>query len=214
MHRYQADSRLIEKGDIFFALPGEKTDGHAFLEEVAKKGAIAAYVKDDVPSFGLHLIKVPDPLLTLQQLAREKIERFEGKIVAITGSIGKTTTKEFIAQLLATRYKVCSTKKSQNTKITLPLTILNTLEGDEDFLVLEMGMTHPGDIGKLVSIAPPDVAVLTQVTFVHAINFSSYDEIYKYKCEIFSSPRTTSKIYMERLTPYTGPFHLPGEHTG
>lgn len=210
---YQADSRLIQEGDTFFALPGAKTDGHAFLEEVSRKGAKVAYVKTECPSYGMKLIKVSDPLLALQELAREKIKKFKGKIIAVTGSVGKTTTKEFIAQILSTKYKVCSTKKSQNTKITLPLTILNDLQGDEDFLVLEMGMTHPGDIGKLVSIAPPDIAVLTQVTFVHAVNFSSYEEIYRNKCEIFSSPRTQVKIRMETLVPYQGPLHLPGEHT-
>ena len=212
---YQADSRLISKGDTFFALPGEKVDGHTFLEEVSRKGAINAYVKETYsgPDFGLKLIKAKDPLLALQQLAREKIEAFKGKVVAVTGSIGKTTTKEFIAQLLATKYKVAHTKKSQNTKITLPLTILNDLQGDEDFIVLEMGMTHPGDIGKLVSIAPPHVAVLTEVTLVHSVNFSTSDEIYHNKCEIFSSPRTQFKINFRDLGPSPLRSHLIGEHT-
>jgi UDP-N-acetylmuramyl pentapeptide synthase len=211
---YQADSRLIQKGDTFIALPGAKVDGHTFLEEVSQKGALEAYVQKTYsgPSFNLKLHRVPDPLLSLQQLAREKIGSFKGKTIAVTGSIGKTTTKEFIAQILSTKYKVTSTIKSQNTKITLPLTILNHCTGSEDFIVLEMGMTHPGDIGKLVSIAPPDIALLTQVAHVHASNFSSHEDLYKNKFEIFSSPRTSIKILWEQIEPYTSPFHLMGEH--
>ena len=214
---YRADSRLVEKGDIFFALPGARNDGHSFLEEIQKKGALAAYVKHDYsgPDFGLELFRVPDPLMTLQLMAKKKMQQFKGRVIAITGSVGKTTTKELIAQLLAAAYKIAKTQKSQNTKITLPLTILNDVKGDEDWVVLEMGMTHPGDIGKLVEIAPPDIAVLTQVTFVHAVNFSSLEEIYKYKCEIFSSEKTNIKIHYDSFTlsqEMVDACPLPGEH--
>lgn len=215
--RYQADSRLIEKGDIFFALPGAKTDGLHFLEEARNRGAQAAYVPKSYtgPDFGLSLIPVDDPLKTLQEMAKIHLSRFKGKVIGVTGSIGKTTTKEFIAQLLSTKYRVAASKKSQNTKITLPLTLLNEVQLDDDFAVLEMGMTHPGDIGKLVAIAPPDIAVLTQVALVHAVNFSSIEEIYRNKCAIFSSPRTKVKLYpdaFELPSQMAAAFTLPGAH--
>lgn len=191
------DSRQIKPGDLFFALPGAKADGHTFLEEAAKKGAAGAVVHHSYngADFGLPLIKSDDVLQTLQELARKKVESARPRIVGITGSLGKTTTKEFVTTLLKAKYRVAASPGNSNSQIGLPLAILNhSGEGDE-ILVLEMGMTHPGEIHKLVSIAPPEVAVVTKVALVHACNFESIEEIAHAKGEIFSHPLTKMGIY-------------------
>ena len=187
------DSRLVKKGDLFFALVGNRSDGHAFLADVAKKGAVAAVVREDYQgdSFGLSLLKVPDVTLALQELARRILEKRKTKVVAITGSMGKTTTKEFTGELLATKYRLTKSPLSYNSKVTLPLSILMGNESDE-ILVLEMGMSEKGEISTLVSIAPPDIALLTTVTFQHSTGFpEGLIGIAKEKGSIFSHPKTT-----------------------
>jgi UDP-N-acetylmuramoyl-tripeptide--D-alanyl-D-alanine ligase len=186
------DSRLINPGDLFFALSGDRVDGHTFLKDCAEKGAAAAVVLTSYsgPNFGLHLLRVEDVRDALQLSAKRLLEKYHPKkVIAITGSVGKTTTKEFVSTLLRERYSVASTKGNANSQVGLPLTIFQ-MEGQEEILVLEMGMTHPGQIANLVTIAPPDIAVLVFVALVHAVNFNSLDDISRAKAEIFSSPQT------------------------
>lgn len=193
---YQIDSRLVGPGELFFALRGEKNDGHAFLKEVQARGASAAVVscRYEGPDYGLVLLPVEDPADALRKLARELLGQAKVKIVAITGSVGKTTTKDFTAALLEGKYRVGKTLQSQNSKLTLPLTVLNR-RGDEEVLVLEMGMSEPGDIRRLVEIAPPDIAVVTKVGLAHAAFFpGGLMEIAKNKGEIFSHPKTKLAI--------------------
>ncbi len=187
------DSRKVAAGDLFFALPGNRTDGHIFLKDVASKGAVGAIVRDDfrgeIPN-GFPVLKVPDVLLALQDLARKILAKCSSQVIAITGSLGKTTTKEFSAALLRGKYKVFSSPLSYNSQATVPLSILMA-DGDEDFLILEMGMTHSGNIQNLISIAPPDIAMITTVAVQHAINFSDgIAGIRKEKGSIFSHPKT------------------------
>lgn len=203
---YQIDSRLIQKGDLFFALMGEKTDGHLHLEEVSRRGGIAAVVSNDYsgPNFGLELLRVRDAGGALRLLAKKDLESTPRvQIVGITGSVGKTTTKDFIATLLDGKYRVVKTIQSQNSKLTLPLTILNR-DGDEDILVLEMGMSEPGDIGRLVEVAPPDVAVLTKIAYAHALYFpEGIEQIAKGKGEIFHVLKTKIAIFDDSYLPYS-----------
>ncbi|MBA3958655.1 MAG: UDP-N-acetylmuramoyl-tripeptide--D-alanyl-D-alanine ligase [Parachlamydiaceae bacterium] len=193
---FAVDSRLIKPQELFFALPGAKVDGHTFLQVAAEKKSIAAVVKSDYtgPDYGLPLIFVQDPLDTLQTLAREFLKTRPAKIVGVTGSLGKTTTKEFIKTLLSTKYRVFASPGNSNSKIGLPLAILNHMPHDAEIAVLEMGMTHSGQISKLVEIAPPDVAIITTVALVHAANFNSLQEIAESKAEIFSHPKTKTGI--------------------
>lgn len=186
------DSRLVQPGNLFVALKGAQTDGHLFLKEVSEKGAVAAVVQDDYtgPHYGLTLVYVADPLDTLQQLARDVLARQHSRVVAITGSLGKTTTKEFLYTLLSGKYKVLRTPGNSNSQVGLPLALLNGLHGDEQVVVCEMGMTHAGNITKLVNIAPPYLSVITCVEPVHACNFSGIDAISQAKAEIFSHPAT------------------------
>lgn len=186
------DTRLLKPGEVFVALVGARVDGHAYLEEAQKKGAVAAIVANSYrgANYGLHLFHVKDPLDALQELARAVLAKGRSQIVAVTGSIGKTTTKEFIKSLLSSRYAVAASPGNSNSQVGVPLAILNHTTGNEEILVLEMGMTEPGQLARLVQIAPPDVAVLTTAALVHACNFSSLEAIALTKAEIFFHPRT------------------------
>ncbi len=194
---YQIDSRSVCPGDLFFAVVGERHDGHDFLREVRAAGAVGAVVSKTYggPDFGLVLLKVDDVVLSLQTLAKKSLEGASIQIVGITGSVGKTTTKDFTATLLEGKYRVGKTLQSQNSKLTLPLTVLNRLD-DIEVLVLEMGMSEPGDIERLVGIAPPDIAVLTKVALAHAAFFpGGLSEIARGKGAIFSSPKTRCALF-------------------
>lgn len=194
------DSR--KKGDLFFALPGAKQDGHQFLKEVKEKGAVAAVVHKSYqgPHFGLELLPVADVLEALQNLARLCLRQMKPQVVAVTGSMGKTTTKDFLTELLKTRYRVFSSPGNANSQIGLPLSLLS-LRGDEEIVVLEMGMTEKGHIKNLVSIAPPDLALITTVDLVHAVNFTGLEQIAQAKAEIFSYPQTRYCLYSADM-PY------------
>ncbi len=201
------DSRLVKQGDLFIAFVGDRTDGHDYLKDVAEKKAIAAVVSDAYlgPAF-LPLIKVKNPLSFLQNLAKEVLKASQSKIVAITGSVGKTTTKEFIFHLLSQQYVTASSPGNSNSQIGLPLAVLNHTRGDEEIVVLEMGMTHAGQIAKLVEIAPPDIAVITSVGLVHACNFENLDQIALSKAEIFSNRKTNLGIINSSLNTFEGLF--------
>lgn len=201
---YQIDSRRIEPGELFFALKGEKTDGHKFLEDVSLRGAVGAVVSKGYqgPDYGLILLGVEDVVASLQMLAHELMKECKALIIGITGSVGKTTTKEFIATLLEGKYKVGKTHLNYNTKLTYPITLLNRT-GEEEVLVVEMGMTEPGDIGRLVQIAAPDIGVLTKVAYAHGVNFErGVVDIAKYKAEIFTHLRTKKCIFDHAIYEY------------
>ncbi|MBS0629784.1 MAG: UDP-N-acetylmuramoyl-tripeptide--D-alanyl-D-alanine ligase [Verrucomicrobia bacterium] len=190
--QFAIDSRKIERQGVFFALPGAKADGHFFLKEVAEKGALGAIVSKHYsgPSFGLELIKVPDVFQALHTLAKTAFNERKEKVIGVTGSMGKTTSKEFVATLLAAKYRVAKSPDSYNSQLTLPLTLLN-LEGEYDVLVLEMAMSNPGEIKTLVSIAPPDLALLTRIAPAGMTDFrGGLEAIAHAKAEIFSHPRT------------------------
>jgi len=192
VRHFQFDSRKVEKGDFFFALAGEKVDGHAFLKEVAEKGALGAVVSHSYKgeSFGLKLIPVFDVLLTLQQMAKEAFQSRREKVIAITGSMGKTTTKEFLASLIGAKYRVAKTEGSANSQRSIPLQILN-LKEETDYLVLEMGMSEEGHITNLINIAPPDYAIVTRIAPAGIEDFvGGIRAVARAKGEILSHPGT------------------------
>jgi len=189
---YCTDSRLLQRGELFFALKGERVDGHAYLEEVWHKGAVAAVVSQDPQggAGGLSVLVVEETLEALQRVARVSLAQCSTRVIAVTGSLGKTSTKEWIKKLLATKYIVAASPGNRNSQVGVPLAILNHSTGEEEILVLEMGMTLPGHLAKLVHIAPPDVSVITTVALVHACHFENLEEIAWAKGEIFSHPQT------------------------
>lgn len=203
------DSRLVKPGDLFFALPGNRTNGHTFLSQAASQGAAAAVVSNTYhgDSFGMPLLHTPDTLIALQELAKNLLKQRNPKIVAITGSVGKTTTKEMVSSILKQKFRTAASPGNSNSQIGLPLAILNHTNGDEEVLVLEMGMTHTGGISKLVAIAPPDLAVITSVFHVHAENFDSLSDIARAKGEILHHPRTQLGIISRDIEDFEELWH-------
>jgi UDP-N-acetylmuramoyl-tripeptide--D-alanyl-D-alanine ligase len=193
---FETDSRLVKEGTVFVALRGKKVDGHRFLEDVAKNKAAAAVVASDYrgEDFGLPLLMVDDVLAAIQEAARKIYAARKVKAVAVTGSVGKTTTKEFIATLLEGKFRVFKTPASANSQVGIPMSILNW-NGKSDVCVFEMAMSEPGHIRKLIEIAPPDMAVLTKIGVSHAAFFKDGVEgIAAAKAEIFSHPNTRLAI--------------------
>lgn len=189
---FQHDSRLVQPGDLFCALKGEKVDSHFFLKEVAEQGALAAVVSTTYQGedYGLQLLAVDDVIEALHQMAKGAFRLRKTRVVGVTGSVGKTTTKEFIATLLEGQFSVAKTPGNANSKVGLPLSILNSL-GTEEVFVEEMGMSSFHDIERLIAIAPPEIALVTKIALAHAAFFSEgLEGIARAKAEILSHPQT------------------------
>lgn len=183
----EVDSRKIRPGMIFFALEGQKTDGHLFLQEAFDKGAVFAVVSKTKQGLPFdRLIYVDQPAKTLQELARFCTHSLGVPIVGITGSCGKTTTKEYISQLMKTTYRIGKTMGNYNSQIGLAIALL-AMKGDEEYLVLEMGMSEKGNIASLTAMAPPTYAVLTNIGVNHIEQFGSKERIAEEKGAIFQA---------------------------
>ena len=176
---------------VFFALQGAKVDGHQYLKDVASQGCQYAIVSNTYtgPSYGMNLHRVVDPLLFLQELAGIYLESHSGIIVGITGSVGKTTTKEIVAQFLETKYRVYKTEGNSNSQVSFPIAALAAPRNAE-VLVMEMGMSLPGEITKLIQIAPPDYVLITCIGTSHYEFFDSVEKIAFAKAEILQSSKT------------------------
>ena len=176
------DTRTIQKGDLFIALVGEKFNGHSYISVAEKNGAAAVICSQEVET-SLPVLMVDDTLLALHRLAAYYRTLLDIKVVAVTGSNGKTTTRDMIKTVLSSKYKVFSTDKNFNNEIGLPKSVLQ-LDDSFDIAVLEMGMNHLGEISRLTNIAKPDVAVITNVGKAHIGNLGSQENILKAKLEI------------------------------
>lgn len=186
---YSIDSRSVQPGEIFFAVRGERLDGHDFVSQALAKGAVAAVVRqDELQRFSDHsqLLAVGEPLEALQTLASAVRREWGKPVIAITGSAGKTTTKEIIAAVLATRYRLLKTEGNFNNHFGLPLQLLR-LEPEHDLAVLELGMSHRGEIAALARLAGPNVGVVTNVAPVHLGFFKSVAEISQAKKELIEA---------------------------
>ena len=186
------DSRTLGQGDLFIALRGPRFDAHAFVEDVMSRGAVGAIVETGRAS-GPGLIEVADTLAALQALAHAVRRAAGTQVIAITGSAGKTTTKEAIAEMLATRRRVVKNKGNLNNHIGLPLSLMQ-LRAGPDVAVMELGMNHAGEISTLVAIAEPDVRVWTNVGDAHLGFFVSPDAIADAKAEILE--RSTARTVL------------------
>ena len=176
------DTRKIQEGDLFIPLKGDNFDGHDFLSQAFEKGAKCCFSEIETPLSNLILVK--DTKKALRDLAKYYRSLFSIPVVAITGSVGKTTTKDLIASVLSQKYNVLKTEGNFNNEIGLPLTIF-CLEDFHEVAVLEMGMNSFGEIHNLSEIAKPDIAVITNIGVSHIENLGSRDGILKAKCEIF-----------------------------
>jgi UDP-N-acetylmuramoyl-tripeptide--D-alanyl-D-alanine ligase len=186
---YSIDSRTVAPGELFFAVRGERFDGHDFVPGALQRGAVAAVVgASQAHRYGERerLLVVEDPLAALQALGAS-VRRLWGKpLVAVTGSAGKTTTKEIIAHVLATRYRVLKTEGNLNNHFGLPLQLLR-LQPEHDLAVLELGMSHAGEIAMLSRLASPNLGVVTNVAPVHLGFFRSVAEIARAKRELIDT---------------------------
>jgi UDP-N-acetylmuramoyl-tripeptide--D-alanyl-D-alanine ligase len=182
---WSVDSRSVAPGDLFFALKGPNHDGHDYVPEVLQKGAAAAVVDRAVSGEGV-LLRVNDTLQALQTLAGWARARWAGRLVAVTGSSGKTTTKEVIAALLGSAMPVGKSSGNLNNHVGLPLSILR-LAPETRAAVVEMGMNHAGEIRELAAVAKPDVGVVTNIGHAHAGFFASIDELALAKRELIES---------------------------
>lgn len=203
---FKQDSRGVKPGDLFFAQKGEKVDGHGFLKEIAEKGAIGAVVKNDYAGedFGLALLRSDDVIAALHRLAKIVHAKRSVRVIGVTGSVGKTTTKEFIATILEAKFRVGKTPGNANSQVGVPLSILNS-EGNEEVFVMEMGMSLPEEIKKLVAIAPPEIAIITKIALAHAAFFpSGLEGIAEAKAEIFSHPATRLGILNHQVAQFAG----------
>jgi UDP-N-acetylmuramoyl-tripeptide--D-alanyl-D-alanine ligase len=186
---YSIDSRTIEPGELFFAVQGERLDGHDFVEAALSQGAVAAVVRRDqaerFPAI-TPLLTVDDTLIALQQLAAAVRKLWGKPVVGVTGSAGKTTTKEIVAHVLATRHRVLKSQGNLNNHFGLPLQLLK-LEPEHEIAVIEMGMSHAGEITALAKLAQPNCGVITMVAPVHLEFFESIAAIARAKYELIES---------------------------
>jgi UDP-N-acetylmuramoyl-tripeptide--D-alanyl-D-alanine ligase len=207
-HGYSIDSRTIQPGELFFAVKGDRFDGHDFVQSALSRGAVGALIrKGELARFSnpSNLLAVDDTLIALQTLATA-VRKLWGKIaIGITGSMGKTTTKETVAHLLSIKYRVHRTKGNFNNHFGLPLGLL-TLEPEYDLAVVEMGMSHAGEIAALARIALPNQGVVTNVAPVHLEFFDSIAGIARAKYELIESLPATGAAFLNADDEYVSQF--------
>ncbi len=181
------DTRTIAPGSAFVALRGERFDAHAFLAEAARAGAACAVVSEpDADAGGLPRLFVGDTLTALGAIAHHHRRRFDLPVVGVTGSNGKTTTREMVAAILATRGPVLKTEGNLNNEVGVPLTLLG-LTAEHRAAVVEMGMNHPGEIGRLAALASPQVGVVTNAAAAHLEGLGTVDGVADAKAELYQA---------------------------
>ncbi|HRK61129.1 MAG TPA: UDP-N-acetylmuramoyl-tripeptide--D-alanyl-D-alanine ligase [Candidatus Omnitrophota bacterium] len=195
---FSIDTRTIQPGDIFVALDGTKQKGYAFLAEAFQKGAAlalcASHYRDEVAEALRSRVRfVGDPALEMANWASEHRSQFNKPVIGVVGSVGKTSTKQFLAYLLSKKKKVLATTGNLNNQLGLPL-MLSRLNQSHDLAVLEMGADHVGDLARLVRIAEPDKALLTPVAAEHLLGFGSLSGVYDGELEILQSPRLNTLV--------------------
>jgi UDP-N-acetylmuramoyl-tripeptide--D-alanyl-D-alanine ligase len=178
------DTRTLNPGDLFVALNGEGRDGHEFLNQAVKAGAAAVMVHQDIPGFSLPQIVVNDTLSGLILLGQTARQRTKACIIAITGSVGKTSTKEILAQVLARFGTVSYAHASYNNHWGVPLSLAR-MARDVDWAILEIGMNNPGEIAPLAQLVKPDIAIITTIAPAHIGHMKSLQTIAKEKAQIF-----------------------------
>jgi UDP-N-acetylmuramoyl-tripeptide--D-alanyl-D-alanine ligase len=197
---YSIDSRTLQPGALFFAVKGPRFDGHDFVEQVFQKNAAAAVVEERATTYSRSTIRVKSTVEALQTLASEVRRRWGNPIIGITGSAGKTTTKEMVAAVLGKKFTVLRSVGNLNNEFGLPLCLLR-VERYQNIGVLEMGMSARGEIRKLASIAEPNEGVVTNVNPVHLEFFKSVDEIAEAKAELLEGLHDPKVGYLNNDDP-------------
>lgn len=198
------DSRDVPEGSMFFALKGETFDGNAYAKAALEQGAAYAVIdeKEYAEEDNEHLILVEDVLTTLQQLAKYHRVHLGTPIIGITGTNGKTTTKELIATVLKKKYNVLYTQGNFNNHIGVPKTLLQ-LTKEHDIAVIEMGANHPGEIKTLVEIVLPDFGIITNVGKAHLLGFGSFEGVIRTKGELYDFLRAIEgTVFINNENPH------------
>ncbi len=205
--KISTDTRKIEENSIFFALSGENFNGNQFAEEALNKGAILAVVSDPKLKNDSRFFWVEDPLVALQELAKHHRSKLTIPIIGITGSNGKTTTKELIKSVLAEKHKVFATKGNLNNHIGVPLSLLS-ITTEHEIAIIEMGANHQKEIEFLAQICNPDCGLITNIGKSHLEGFGGIEGVEKGKTELFTNLTSRGKqVFInttdERLSQYT-----------
>ena len=183
------DSRDCPKGSIFIALHGDKFNGNQFALQALEKGCSYAIVDEEIGERTPQLIKVDDTLQALKDIAREHRRQFDIPVIAITGTNGKTTTKELVRAVLSEKYNVLATEGNYNNDVGVPKTLLR-LTKEHEIAIIEMGASHPGDIKTLAETAEPTCGIITNVGHAHLQGFGSFEGVCKTKGELYDFLRT------------------------
>ncbi len=189
------DSRSIHKGEVFFAIKGDRFDGHDFVKTALNSGALFAVVHKTLKYGHLPLALVPDTLKALQTLANVHRNKFKIPVIAVTGSNGKTTLKEMLAQILQSDRKVLKTEGNLNNHIGCPLTLLR-LNASHRAAVVELGSNHPGEIAVLAEISEPSHAVISNIGEAHLEFFKNKEGVFKEKSSLFDAMGSGTYIYV------------------
>ena len=201
-HKVSTDSRKIEQDAVFFALKGENFDANDFALQVAEQGVASLVVADrkDLPKHERILI-VDDTLKTLQDLAAYHRQQSKATVLSITGTNGKTTTKELVSAVLAKKYHIIHTMGNLNNHIGVPLTLLS-IQPDTEIAVVEMGANHPGEIDFLCKIADPDYGLITNIGKAHLEGFGSFEGVIKTKTELYRHIKSHGKaVFVNQGNP-------------
>ncbi|MBC6430592.1 UDP-N-acetylmuramoyl-tripeptide--D-alanyl-D-alanine ligase [Nostoc sp. HG1] len=196
----QTDSRTLKPGEVFVALRGDKFDGHEFVQTAIAKGALAAIVDFEYENPGFPVLQVKDTLKAYQKIGRWWRDRFNIPVIGVTGSVGKTTTKELIAAVLGTKGRVHKTYGNYNNEIGVPKTLLE-LGAEDDYAVIEMAMRGRGQIAELTQIARPTIGVITNVGTAHIELLGSEEAIAEAKCELLAEMSADSVAILNHDNP-------------
>jgi UDP-N-acetylmuramoyl-tripeptide--D-alanyl-D-alanine ligase len=205
---YSIDTRTLRPGDLFFAIKGDRLDGHDFVEAALTAGAVAAVVdRIQIMRFAdrSRLIAVDNSTLALQHLGAAVRRLWGKKLIAVTGSAGKTTTKECIAHVLGAQFRVLKSLGNLNNQFGLPMQLLR-LDAEHDIAVIEMGMSHAGEITMLAKLASPDEGVVTNVGLAHLESFGTQAEIARAKYELIESLPAGGHAFLNADDPYVSQF--------
>lgn len=189
------DSRKIEKDFLFVPIKGAKVDGHSFIPQVMEAGALCTLSEQDIPEAGYPYIKVDSSEQALMDLAVYYRNSLDIKVVGVTGSVGKTSTKETVASVLSQKYNVLKTEGNYNNEIGLPLTIFNITE-EHEIAVLEMGIDHFGEMHRLATVSQPDICIITNIGLAHLENLGSRDGILQAKTEVFDHLKPNATVLL------------------
>ena len=189
------DSRKVETGGLFVPIVGERVDAHKFIPDVMEKGCLVTLSERELPGAEYSYIQVESSLQAVKDIAEFYLEQLQIPVVGITGSVGKTSTKEVIASVLKEKYRTLKTQGNFNNELGLPLTVFR-LRDEDEIAVLEMGISDFGEMTRLARIAKPDTCVITNIGTCHLENLGDRDGVLKAKTEIFSSLKEKGHIIL------------------